>query len=138
MKKRELINKLAETGLRVTPQRLLVYEIILKHNNHPTAEEIMAYVKKKFPNIAIGTIYKIIDSLIEKKLITRVKTDKDIMRYEAVLSHHHHLYCSKSDIVIDYFNQDIDKIVTDYFNKNKIPDFEIEDIKLQIIGCFKK
>ena len=138
MKKRELINKLAETGLSVTPQRLLVYEIILKHNNHPTAEEIMAYVKKKFPNIAIGTIYKIIDSLIEKKLITRVKTDKDIMRYEAVLSHHHHLYCSKSDIVIDYFNQDIDKIVTDYFNKNKIPDFEIEDIKLQIIGCFKK
>ncbi len=130
--------KLIEKGLRVTPQRLAILEAIIKLKNHPTADNIIEYIKDNHPNIATGTVYKVLDVLVENKLIKKVKTDKDSMRYDAIMENHHHLYSAESDKIVDYFNDDINKLLADYFEKNEIPDFNIEDIKLQIIGKFKK
>jgi len=131
-------SKLKDKGLRVTPQRIAIYEAILKLNNHPTADEIAAQLKHDHPNIATGTVYKVLDSLVSNGLIKRVKTERDVMRYDAILENHHHLYSAESDRIADYYNQEINELLTDYFRKNGIPDFEIDDIKLQIIGKFLK
>jgi len=132
----EIRNKLIEKGLRITPQRLVIFEAILKLNNHPTADDIVAFIKHDHPNIATGTVYKVLDSLVENGLIKKVKTEKDVMRYDAILENHHHLYCAESDRIADYYNFEINELISDYFSKHKIPDFEIGDIKLQIIGKF--
>jgi Fur family peroxide stress response transcriptional regulator len=58
------------------------------------------------------------------------------MRYDAIIENHHHLYCAESDRIVDYYNDEINNLLTEYFRKNGIPDFEIGDIKLQIIGKF--
>ena len=71
-------------------------------------------------------------------LIKKVKTEKDIMRYDAVMESHHHLYCSESDRIEDYKDNELNELLEKYFEKKKIPDFKIEDIKLQIIGKFIK
>ncbi|NOY96327.1 MAG: transcriptional repressor [Chlorobi bacterium] len=138
MKKKEIRNKLIEKGLRVTPQRLAILEAIIMLSNHPTADNIIDFIKEHHPNIATGTVYKVLDALVENKLINKVKTDKDIMRYDAVMDKHHHLYSAESDRIEDYFNDDLNNLISEYFKRNKISDFEIEDIKLQIIGKFKK
>jgi Fur family peroxide stress response transcriptional regulator len=129
-------NKLTEKGLRVTPQRIAIYEAILKLNNHPTADEIATFIKQDHPNIATGTIYKVLESLVSNGLIKKVKTERDVMRYDAIIENHHHLYCAESDRIVDYYNDEINNLLTEYFRKNGIPDFEIGDIKLQIIGKF--
>jgi len=132
----ECKNKLIDKGLRVTPQRLSIFGAIIKLNNHPTADDVIVFIKKNHPNIATGTVYKVLDSLVENGLVKKVKTEKDIMRYDAVMENHHHLYCSDSDKIADYYNEEIIEILSDYFKKHEIPDFEIGDIKLQIIGKF--
>lgn len=132
----ECKNKLVVKGLRVTPQRLSIFGAIIKLNNHPTADDVIVFIKKNHPNIATGTVYKVLDSLVENGLIKKVKTEKDIMRYDAVMENHHHLYCSESDKIADYYNEEIIELLSDYFKKHEIPDFEIGDIKLQIIGKF--
>jgi Fur family transcriptional regulator, peroxide stress response regulator len=134
----QIKDKLVEKGLKVTPQRIAIMEAIYTLNNHPTAEMIMDYIKDSHPGIASGTIYKVLDVLIENQLIKRVKTEKDIMRYEAILENHHHLYCSESEEIKDYMNEDLDNILTDYFKQNGIENFEIREIKLQINGKFLK
>jgi Fur family peroxide stress response transcriptional regulator len=128
--------KLQEKGLKVTPQRVAVYEAIVKLNNHPTAENVIEYVKSNHPNISVGTVYKVLDSLVENELLKKVKTEKDIMRYDAVLSNHHHLYCAETDRIEDYEDDKLNKLITDYFKKNKIRNFKIQEIKLQITGKF--
>jgi Fur family peroxide stress response transcriptional regulator len=60
------------------------------------------------------------------------------MRYDAVMESHHHLYCSESDRIEDYKDNELNELLEKYFEKKKIPDFKIEDIKLQIIGKFIK
>ena len=87
--------QLKQKGLKITPQRVAIHEAIIKLKNHPTAENIFNYIKKNHPNISIGTVYKVLDSFVEHNLLRKVKTEKDVMRYDAVLYHHHHLYHSR-------------------------------------------
>jgi Fur family transcriptional regulator, peroxide stress response regulator len=129
-------NKLTENSLKVTPQRLAVIEALLKLNNHPTAENIIDYIRKAHPNIATGTVYKVLDTLSEKNIIKKVKTDKGVMRYDGIMEKHHHLYCAESDRIEDFFDEELNILIGNYFRKKKIKNFKIEDVKLQIIGKF--
>ncbi len=128
--------KLQAKGLKVTPQRVAIYEAIVKLKNHPTAENVIEYIKTNHPNISIGTVYKVLDFLVENELLEKVKSERDIMRYDAVLSNHHHLYCAETDRIQDYEDEKLSKIINDYFKKNKIKNFKVQDIKLQITGNF--
>jgi Fur family peroxide stress response transcriptional regulator len=130
--------KLKEKGLKVTPQRVAIYDAIVTLNNHPTAENVIEYIKANHPNISVGTVYKVLDSLVENQLLRKVKTERDIMRYDAVLSHHHHLYCAETDRIEDYEDETLNKLISEYFKKNQIENFEIQDIKLQITGQFNQ
>lgn len=134
----QIKDKLVEKGLKVTPQRIAILDAIYTLNNHPTAEMIMGYIKDTHPGIASGTTYKVLDVLIENKLINRVKTEKGIMRYDGIMENHHHLYCSESDEIADYINGDLNQLIINFFEQNRIENFEIGEIKLQINGRFVK
>ena len=134
----EIRNKIIERGLKVTPQRIAIFEAIVKLNNHPTAENVIDYIRTNHPNIATATVYKVLDALAEKGLIKKVKTEKDVMRYDAFLEKHHHLYSSDSDRIEDYLDDELNDILEKHFAKKGIPGFKIEDIKLQIIVKFLK
>lgn len=136
MKAEVISNKLLEKGLKVTPQRIAILEAILSLKNHPTAENIIDFIGKNHPHISVGTVYKVLDALVESSLVRKVKTERDIMRYDAVMENHHHLYCSDSDRIEDYNNEELNEMLEKYFSKKGIPGFQIEDIKLQIIGRF--
>lgn len=137
MNKQELIEKLKEKKLRITPQRIAIFEAISILKNHPTADEILTYIQKNHSNISVGTVYKVLESLVTNNLIEKVKTDNDVMRYDSILSKHHHLYCSATEKIEDYENVELDEILKNYFKKKKIKNFNIKDIKLQLTGTFK-
>ena len=137
MHAKEIAYKLSEKGLRVTPQRIAILGAIMKLNNHPTAENIIDYIKKNHPNISIGTLYKVLDSFVENNLIKKVKTESGIMRYDPLQSSHHHLYCEETDRIEDYEDEKLDELIIDYFNKKGIKNFDIQSIQLQITGTFK-
>lgn len=134
----EIRNKLSQKGLKVTPQRLAILDAIYKLGNHPTADKIIEYIRKGNPNIASGTVYKVLDTLIENELVKRVTTDRDVMRYDGVLDNHHHLYCNECDVIEDYKDEDLDNLLKDYFENKKIKGFQINEIILQIKGRFDK
>lgn len=128
--------KLQEKGLKVTPQRVAIFEAILKLDNHPTADDIISFIKTNHPNISVGTVYKVLDTLVENNLLKKVKTEKDIMRYDPLLSNHNHLYCAETERIEDFEDEKLNELISDYFKKNKIKNFKIQDIKLQITGKF--
>lgn len=131
-------NKFLEKGLKITPQRVVILEAIYELNNHPTADNIIEYVRKLHPNIAIGTVYKVLDTLVENDLVKKVKTDKDIMRYDGIVENHHHLYCTECDLIEDYVDEELDKLLKNYFKNKKLEGFTMEGIVLQIRGTFDK
>jgi Fur family transcriptional regulator, peroxide stress response regulator len=132
----QIKEKLLEAGLKITPQRMAILEAIHELNNHPTADNIIDSIKITHPNIATGTVYKILDALVVNQIIKKVKTEKDVMRYDGIMEDHHHLYYSDSDRIEDYVDKELNDMLEKYFKKKAIPHFKIEDIKLQIIGKF--
>lgn len=58
MSKPEFQEQLKERGLKVTPQRMIIYEAVVSLQNHPTADNIISYVKQHYPGISVGTVYK--------------------------------------------------------------------------------
>jgi Fur family peroxide stress response transcriptional regulator len=132
-----LISTFRQKGLKVTPQRIAVYEAVVNLKNHPTAEQIIEYIKKNHPNISVATVYKVLEFLIENELIRRVKNEEDIMRYDALTKKHHHLYCTESNRIEDYEDPELDRLIEEYFSHKKIKGFKVKDITLQITGEFK-
>lgn len=136
MKKQKYGHELKNSNLKVTPQRIAVLEALENLKDHPTADKIKEYVVKNHPNVAVGTIYKTLETFVEKGLAKKVKTDGDVMRYEAILDKHHHLYCEDTERIEDFFDEELNNMLEEYFKKKKIPNFKVKDIKLQIIGSF--
>jgi len=132
----DLKNKLSEKGLKITPQRLFILEAIY-NINHPSADDIIKYISPKHPNIATGTVYKVLEKFVEKGLIKKITTDKDIVRYDGFVSHHHHIYINNSNIIEDYVDEELDMLLKEYFKKKKLPGISIEEITLQIKGNSK-
>jgi len=136
MNKEKIIAALKNCGLKVTPQRIAVLDAVINLKNHPTAEKVIEFIKQNHPNIATGTVYKTLETFVKHDIIKKVKTDNDIMRYDAVHEKHHHLYCSESDRIEDFYDDELNSILDNYLKKKKIPNFTVEDIKLQINGRF--
>ena len=135
MKKSEIKEKLKDSGLRITPQRIAVIEALL-NNSHPTAEKIIETVQKAHPNIAVGTIYNILDTFVRLNIITKVNTHNSIARFDPVIRQHHHLCALDSNKIEDYYDEKLTKIINEYLEKSNIPDFKVKDFKLQVIGEF--
>jgi Fur family transcriptional regulator, peroxide stress response regulator len=138
MKKEKHKLDLKKSTLKVTPQRMAVLEALNNLKNHPTADNLKEYIVKNHPNIAVGTIYKTLETFVAKGLVKKVKTEKDVMRYDAVMDNHHHLYCEDTEHIEDFFDDELNSMLHEYFEKKKIPNFKVKDVKLQIIGSFIK
>ena len=129
--------EIASSGLKVTLQRVIVLSSLYRLRTHPTAENLIKIIRTDYPDIAIGTIYNILDTFTEKGLARKVKTDGDVMRYDVVSDRHHHLYYRDSDRIADYYDEEISMILEEYFRNRKIPDFDVEKIELHITGHHK-
>lgn len=130
-------NIIRESGLRVTPQRVEVLRAVHEIKGHPTSEEISRYVKELHPSVALGTVYHILDSFVDRGILSRVKTEKGAMLYDETLVKHHHLYCNESERIEDYYDEELDDLLEAYFRKKNINNFEISDIKLHLVGKFR-
>jgi Fur family peroxide stress response transcriptional regulator len=135
---KDIVEMLKTAGLKVTPQRTAILEAICRMKNHPTADQITRAIHENFPGVSQATVYNTLETLVKNGLVNKVKTDRDIMRYEMVIGHHHHLYCKKSDRIEDFSDPGLQEIIESYFGNHHIPGFRIEDIRLQIIGEFIK
>lgn len=136
MNRKELQKEISEAGLKVTPQRIAVLEALVEMANHPTVDEITAHIKEHHPSIATGTVYKILETMKDKGLIMKVITDRQVMRYDAVIQRHHHLYNSETDRIEDYHDEELNQMLEEYFKKKNIENFKVKDLKLYITGEF--
>ena len=106
-------------------------------HNHPCAEDIYNSLKEDYPSISLSTVYNTLELFVEKGIISTVKRDKGIVRYDSMNHHHHHLYCSDSERIEDYQNEKLDEILQKFFEDNKIIGFDIKEINIEIKGNFK-
>jgi len=90
---RQFNDRLAASGLRLTPQREQVYQVLLAHRDHPTAEQVFLRAKPKMPDISMATVYNCLDALVKCGLVRLVNVERSATRYCPNMREHFHFYC---------------------------------------------
>ena len=96
-----MVETLTKSGLRCTPQRLGVFDVVLSSHDHPTAEEIFARARRSMPELSFATVYNCLSALVEHHLVRQVTLDRTPTRFCANLREHGHFYCDGCGAVLD-------------------------------------
>jgi Fur family transcriptional regulator, peroxide stress response regulator len=87
-----LAQRLSDSGLRATPQREVIYSVLLKKRDHPTAEDVFARAKPEMPMISLATVYNCLETLVQCDLVRAVNFERGPTRYCPNLQPHAHFH----------------------------------------------
>ncbi len=88
-------------GLKLTPQRLAILQVLEGNTEHPTAEEIYKTVSKKFPTRSLATVYNTLEALKQRGQLRELTIDPGKKRFDPNTKPHHHLMCMKCRKTVD-------------------------------------
>lgn len=104
----ESVEKLTDTlrnnGMKITPQRLMIFKVLENNVSHPSAEEIFKRVKKIYPTVSFTTIYKTLETLRDLGELRELIIDKDRKHYDPNMNAHHHVICSTCKKIHDIYD----------------------------------
>jgi len=110
MKTEQLIAKLRKSGFKVTPQRLVICEVILSSKEHPTADQVYEKVKKTHPAISLATVYQTLHLLSQIGLVQEMGFSDCVSRFDPDTSPHINIICRKCGKVEDYRAESVEKL----------------------------
>lgn len=100
----ELASKFKEEGLRMTPQRQVVFEILQSSDGHPSAEAVFAEARAKLPSLSLRTVYQTLHDLERLGEVHVLELGTGQARFDpGVEAAHHHLVCGLCGRVDDLF-----------------------------------
>jgi len=88
---------------RLTNQKKVILEYLKSTKSHPCAREVYFEVKKKLPQISLGTVYRILNQLKEKREIKEILTE--VSHFDGNLTPHSHFVCQKCKKIFDLFEE---------------------------------
>ena len=118
-------------GVPLTEQRRTVLEVVLRREDHPTADQVYEAVQARIPRISRRTVYRVLDTLAEMGLIRRVHHPGAATRFDGKTHRHHHLVCIRCNRIVDLESSSLDEVP---LPKGKPQGFEIHDFSVQLIG----
>lgn len=136
---KEVAQILREKGLKVTPQRIAVYNMLCNSMEHPNAEMIYKTLEPTNPTMSLATVYKTLDFFKQLGLVNELNVGEPSSRYDAVVQCHPHTVCKVCGRVEDLRLEALTEVA-----KKLAPnlDFDIECEQLILYGtcgeCRKK
>ena len=97
------IGQLRDAGIRLTPQRALVLDVVYHSDGHLTADEVFAQVRAQSPSVDLSTVYRNLLFLRQQGLIGDLRLEGQPARFEAVRSgaEHHHAVCTRCGAMLE-------------------------------------
>jgi Fe2+ or Zn2+ uptake regulation protein len=103
MLKESIIKQLKEKGLKVTPQRIAIIEVLIELGNlHPSAGLLYKAAKKKKKSLSLSTTYATLDELSRHGVIKTLEFDRMENRYESNITEHINLICKGCKKIMDF------------------------------------
>ena len=97
---------------RNTIQKELVYHAVNEMRRHVTADEVYEFVKKGYPTIGKGTVYRNLGILVEEGAIRKVEVPDGPDRFDFTLKNHYHVRCVRCGDV-QYVDMDVIPDITE-------------------------
>ena len=128
----EIENKCIKQGVRLTDQRKLVAKVMSESSDHPDVDELHRRVSKIDSKISIATVYRTVKLFEEASIIAKHDFKGNKARYEeATHEHHDHLIDINTGEIIEFVNEDIEKLQKQVAEKLG---YKLVDHRLELYG----
>lgn len=130
---------LKRAGVKLTHQRLMIFQEVARSEDHPDAETIFKCVRETTPTVSLDTVYRTLWLLVDLGLIATLGPPRGRTQFDANLSAHHHFVCTKCGLTRDFYFENFDRL--------RIPDAvnnlgSVEKTQVEVQGicreCSKK
>jgi Fe2+ or Zn2+ uptake regulation protein len=118
-------------GLRVTPQRQLIYSLLAEKPSHPTVEAVHDAVVAVLPNVSLRTVYQALHDLEAMREIRLVQVGNGPLRVDTRPDRHAHLRCTKCGRLHDV-DVDLSGLVLQIEQRHG---FAVEGAEVIFSGC---
>jgi Fur family transcriptional regulator, stress-responsive regulator len=109
----ELTDIFRHRGLKITPQRQLIFQVLDDGLAHPTAEAVYARAVVEMPTMSLRTVYQTLNDLTAMGELAQIDLGTGSSRFDTNLDAHQHLVCDQCgavrDIVVDFPDIDLDE-----------------------------
>ena len=112
-------------------QREAIKANLMQRHDHPTADMIYADIRKEFPNISLGTVYRNLSLLSDLGEIRKMTTDSGADHYDGNTLPHSHFFCRSCGAILDLAPVDGSKMA---IRAGKEFDGIIEESKVTFLG----
>jgi Fur family peroxide stress response transcriptional regulator len=96
--------------LKITPQRVAIYQELLNSDAHPTADAVYQIVKGEYPNISYDTVNRTLLTFAEIGIVDVVETFGGAKRFDPNVTDHHHLHCTRCGKIFDFVHRAYDHL----------------------------
>ncbi|MGZ4756666.1 MAG: Fur family transcriptional regulator [Acidimicrobiia bacterium] len=98
----ELTGLFRAEGLRVTPQRQVIFRLLTGNDRHPTVDSLYDAARAEMPTISLKTVYQTVHDLEALGQVTLLDLGTGSVRVDPnVEAEHQHLVCSSCGLVCD-------------------------------------
>lgn len=104
------LQKLKNTGIRMTPQRQAILTYLLESMTHPSADEIYRSLEPNFPNMSVATVYNNLKVFVEAGLVRELTYGDGASRFDADMSDHYHVTCDHCGTIVDFEHTPLSQI----------------------------
>ena len=131
----KLTKVLRNHSMKITPQRLMIFQILENNTSHPSAEEIYKRVKDIYPTVSFTTIYKTLEVLRDLGELQELTIDDARKHYDPNTNTHHHIICTSCKKILDVFEDFSSHIkLPESFNANYL----ISNFQVSFYGICKE
>ena len=131
-----IVAKCLSKGVKLTDQRRVIAKVMSESNDHPNVDELYNRVSKIDEKISIATVYRTVKLFEESGILAKHDFKGGKARYEEISeSHHDHLIDVKTGEIIEFVNDEIEKLQKKVAEKYG---YELVDHKLELYGIKKK
>lgn len=107
-----------DRGLKMTEQRRVIARVLSQATDHPDVEQLYQRASEVDPRISIATVYRTVKLFEESGILERHDFGDGRSRYEeATEDHHDHLIDMQSGDVIEFYNEEIERLQQEIANK---------------------
>ncbi len=99
-----LKDRLRESGVKATHQRMEIFKEVLKSHDHPSAENIYKNIRKRLPTVSLDTVYRTLWLLVDMDILQALGNSRERTRFDANFDKHHHFTCKVCGEVYDFMN----------------------------------
>lgn len=88
-------------GIRMTPSRRAILDVLRASCGHPTADEILNLIRDRLPRTSLATVYRNLELLAQSGAIRVIEDGRSQRHYDAVLTPHYHVRCGSCGSIVD-------------------------------------